>query len=222
MKLYCDITRQRFAQSLWLSAEPVIYLTQNDEPEIKIYLIVPSPGGGRNPFMYDVNAGAAGVTATATLCNPGGTPLTLTQRAELTASRKAFIGRLELDTEEIETFLEGRSERTAFLSIEITDGENSLTSFMGPVQLRAAATTAAATPIPGVIRATWVTGYTGGGITNLDGQETVGKPLGTRWEVTINGGQSNWELAEGSTPSNPETGFILTTDGGQLVRTLGY
>lgn len=222
MKLYCDITRQRFVQSFWLTAEPTIYLTQNDDPEIKIYLLVPSPAGGRYPHMYDVNSGAAGVTAVAALSNLGGDPLTLTEPVELTAVRKGFIGRLHLDTEEIGTFLANRLERPAFLAIELTEGENSLTSFMGPLILRAASTAFAAVRLPGVIRATWVTGYTGGGNANLDGQETVGKPLGTRYEVTINGFQSNWEISEGSLPTDTNAGIILTTDGRQLLRTLGF
>lgn len=223
MKLYCDITRQRFVQSFRLSAEIEIILTQNDDAEIEVYLLTPSGHGGRYPYMYDANSGNAAITAFATLCNPGGTPLTLTAAVQLTAIKNGFAGTLHLDTEEIATFLAGRSERATFLAIEITDeDENSSTPFNGPLTLRMASTAAGTVRISGVIRATWVTGYTGGGNANLDGQVTVGKTLGTRWEVTINGGQSNWELAAGNVPSNAEAGIILTTDGGQLVRTLGF
>lgn len=219
MKLYCDITRQRFVQSFRLTAEITIIWTQNDDPEIQVYLLVPSPGGGRWPYMYDVNSGKAGVIATATLCNPGGTPLTLTEAVELTAIKNGFSGTLHLDTEEIATFLAGRSDRKAFLAIEL-DGSQAI--FYGEVTLRAASTSAASTRIPGVIRATLVTGYTGGGNANLDGQVTVGKPLGTRYEVTVNGFTSFWEVSAGSLPTDTNAGIILTTDGRQLLRTLGF
>lgn len=223
MKLYCDITRQKFAQSFRVAAEPTVFLTQHDDVPIEVYLVVPNPDGGRFPFMYDVNSGKAGLTATATLCNPGGTPLTLTEAAELTIIHKGFSGTFHLDTEEIDTFLSDRSDRLCALAIEVTDADsNRLTSFLGYLTLRMASTAAGTVRIGSVIRATWVTGYTGGGNANLDGQETVGKPLGTRYEVTINGFQSNWEIAEGSLPTDVGTGIILTTDGRQLLRTLGF
>lgn len=223
MNLYCDIIRQRFAQSFYLAAEPRVYLTQNDDASINAFLLVPSLNGGRYPFMYDVNSGKSGVTAVATLCNPGGTPLTLTAPVTLANIKNGFSGTLHLNTNEIDTFLAGRSERTAFLAIEVTDAVgNKLTSFMGEVTIRMASTAAGTVSIPSVIRRAEITGYTGGGATNLDGLATVGKSPGTIFWVKINGAESHWEYTgPGSTPSDPDSGIILTTDGGQLVKTIG-
>lgn len=223
MNLYCDIIRQRFAQSFYLAAEPRVYLTQNDDAPGNFFLVVPSRDGGRWPFMYDVNSGKTGVTAVATLCNPGGAPLTLTAPLTLANIKNGFTGTLHLNTNEIDTFLTGRAERTAFLAIEVTDASgNKLTSFMGEVTVRMASTAAGTVAIPGVIRNKLIVGYTGGGSTKLDGVVTVGKDIGTRWDVTINGVESHWEYTgPGSTPSDPDSGIILTTDGGQLMRTIG-
>ena len=222
MKLYCDITRQRFVQSFRIAAEIQIILTQNDDREIAVYLVTPNPAGGRFPYMYDANSGRAGVTAYATICNPGGTPLTLTEPAQLAVIKNGFTGTLHLDTEQIETFLAGRAERSAFLAIEIAEGDSKLAIFYGELTLRTASTSMGTVRLPGIIRATWVTGYTGGGNTNLDGQPTVGKTLGTRYEVTINGFTSFWEVSAGSLPTDVNAGIILATDGGQLLRTLGF
>lgn len=221
MKLYCDITRQRFVQSFRRASDIQVFLTQNDDKELEIYLLKQT-GNGRHPYMYDANSGREDRTAYATLCNPGGTPLTLTEPVQLTPIKNGFTGTLHLDTEEIDTFLAGRAERSAFLAIEFIDGDTNLGLFYSEVTLRKAATAATTVRIQGVIRATWVTGYTGGGNAKLDGQPTVGKPLGTRYEVTINRFTSFWEVSAGSLPTDTNAGIILTTDGGQLLRTLGF
>lgn len=223
MNLYCDIIRQRFVQGFRFANEIRVFLTQNDDETVNVYLVVPSRDGGRYPFMYDANSGKAGTTATATLCNPGGTPLTLTAPLTLTNIENGFSGTLHLNTTEIDTFLTGRAERTAFLAIEWTDSDgNKLTSFLGEVTLRMAATAAGTVSIPGVIRRRDITGYIGGGPTKLDGVTTIGKAIGTRWDVTINGAESHWEYTgPGATPTDVDSGIILTTDGGQLVRTIG-
>lgn len=220
MKLYCDITRQRFVQSNRLSAEIEIILTQNDDAEIEVYLLIPSSHGGRYPYKYDANSGNAGITAYATLCNPGGTPLTLTAAVQLTAIKNGFAGTLNLDTEEIVTFLAGRSEREAFLAIEITDeDENDSAVFNGPVTLRMDSTTADTVSIAGYRRLQDVTGYTGGGPTNLDGAVPAGETVGTIYLVTIDDSESHWiNQGPGAIPTDLDAGIILTTAGDNLRR----
>jgi hypothetical protein len=223
MDLYCDIIRQRFVQGFRSAGQVTPFFTQNDEATARIYLLVPNPRGGSYPFMYDANSGKAGVTATATICNPGGIPLTLTAPLPLSNIKNGFDGTLNLATVEIATFLAGRAERTAFLAVEVSDqAGNRLTSFLGEIVLRSAATAGDTIAIPGVVRLTAVTGYTGGTPADLEGIVTGNKAVGTIFWVKINGAESHWEyVGPGSTPSDPDSGIILTTDGGQLYRTLG-
>src|SRR5205823_3263408 len=108
MNLYCDIIRQRFVQGFRFANEVRIFLTQNDDAVVNIYLLVPSRDRERYPFMYDASSGKSGVTAVATICNPGGTPLTLTVPLPLANIDKDFSGTLHLNTAEIDTFLAGR------------------------------------------------------------------------------------------------------------------
>jgi hypothetical protein len=224
MKLYCDITRQRFVQGASLSAEITPFFTQNDTATFQVYLLT-ATGNSRFPFTYDRTSGKAGYTATATLCNPGGSPLTLTDPVSLDLVRNGFSGTITLDTQELVTFLTGRAERAAFLAIEVTDDAgNKVTSFMGEVSLRMAATAAETVKISSVIRRQDITDYVAHGddaTGTLEGIATVGLSLGTLWWVKINGSESHWELSEGSTPSDPDAGIIFTTDGGQLVRSIG-
>ncbi|MEY2512002.1 MAG: hypothetical protein QOE26_2765 [Verrucomicrobiota bacterium] len=220
MKLYCDITRQRFVQGFWLSAEITPFFTQNDTATFQVYLLA-ATGNSRFPFTYDRTSGKAGYTATATLCNPGGSPLTLTDPVSLDLIRNGFSGTITLDTQELVTFLTGRAERAAFLAIEVTDDAGSkVTSFMGEVSLCMAATAAETVKISSVIRRQDITSYMGGS-ESLEGIATIGLSLGTLWWVKINGSESHWELTEGSAASDPDSGIILTADGGQLVRTIG-
>lgn len=223
MNLYCDIINQRFVMGSRLTAEVKPFFTQNDDAPIKVYLLTPARDGGRFPFMYDENSGKAGVTAYASLSNPGGSPLTLVAPAELAIIPNGFDGTLHFNTSEIGAFLAGRETREAAFSIEITDADgNRLTSFMAYVILRAASTEAGTVTIPGVVRLPLITGYTGGGPTNLDGIVTVGKTVGTLYWVKINSAESHWEyVGPGAIPSDPDSGIILTTDGGQLYRTIG-
>lgn len=223
MNFYCDVINQRFAGGYRSVAEPRIVLTQNNDIAGKFYLLQPNQRNGRYPFMYDPSSGSSGVVAKAVLCNPGGTPLTLTAPATLTPITNGFSGLIQTNTSEIETFLTGYAERQAVLAIEVTDSGDAshITSFQREVTLRMDSTAAETSSIPGVIRLRGVTGYVGGGTTNLDGAVTAGNPIGTRYEVTINGYESHWELAAGSQPSDPDSGIILTTDGGQLLRTIG-
>lgn len=226
MNFFCDVINQRFVKGFRIPSIADIVVTQDNDIAGKFYLIQPN-GSSRFPFMYDPNSGDADATAKAALCNPGGTPLTLTEPVNLTAILNGFAGTIRTNTTEIETFLTGWPERKCQLAIEVTDVEgNHLTDFQSELTLRAASTASDVESIPGVIRDKNIIGYTGGGPTNLDGVVTADKAVGTRWDVTLTIGgariESHWEYTgPGITPSDPDSGIILTTDGGQLVRTIG-
>jgi hypothetical protein len=226
MNFFCDVISQRFLKGFRIPSVADIIVTQNNDIEGKFYLVQPN-GSSRFPFMYDPNSGDAGLIAKATLCNPGGTPLTLTEPTTLSAILNGFTGIIRTSTEQIATFLAGYTERKCQLAIEVTDIDgNHVTDFQSELTLRSASTGADVEVIAGVIRDKRITGYLGGGPTNLDGVVTADKPIGTRWDVTLTIGgaraESHWEYTgPGATPSDPDSGIILTTDGGQLVRTIG-
>jgi hypothetical protein len=226
MDFFCDVINQRFAKGFRNPSLGNPIITQNNDIEGKFYLVQPN-GSSRFPFMYDPSSGGSNLTAQAILCNPGGTPLTLTERAELSVILNGFAGTIHTNTTEIQNFLAGLPERKCQLAIEVTDAEgNHLTDFQSELTLRSASTGAEVESIPGVIRDKNITGYTGGGATNLDGVITADKTIGTRWDVTLTIGgarvESHWEyIGPGATPSDPDSGIILTVDGGQLVRTIG-
>jgi hypothetical protein len=225
MKLFCDLTNQRFALGMRIAADARPIFTQNDSVTIKAYLLAQNQnGGGRFPFMYDVNSGSSDVAAAATLCNPGRLSLNSHQPGH-SQQREERILRRAAPEYRRDRHLPGWPRRTVRLPLHrnhrcLRRPRYQLSRCCARPLRRHLRRDRELSPRR-IIRLTTVTGYTGGGPTKLDGISTVGRALGTVFWVKINGAESHWELVEGSTASDPDSGIILTTDGGQLVRTIG-
>jgi len=217
MDLYCDTRNKRFAWGFGHNAEVGIVLTQDNNQPIRLYLVQPGRHPGTpHPFCYDPASGDGAYTTILSLRNITAGPITLASTQPLTPIRNGFEGILNLNTQEIADFLEGRAEREAAFCVDLVDGDgNRISPFRRPITLQAT-DAGATTTIPGVIYDPTITGLTGGGSSNLDGQVTEGRALGTLFIIirVISGArsQSVWQLIAGNDPTDEDAGIVQPLD----------
>lgn len=217
MDLICDIINKRFAWSFGHNGEVPIVLTQSNNQPIRLYLVQPGRHPGTQfPFCYDPASGDASYAAIISVRDITAGPVTLSSTQPLTAIRNGFEGILHLDTQEISDFLSGRAEREAAFCVDLTDSAgNKLSPFRRSIALQATSA-GGATTIPGVIYNPAITGLTGGGATNLDGQVTAGRAIGTLWIVirTISGERvkSEWLTISATGVTDEDAGIIRPLD----------
>lgn len=217
MDIFADIVNQRFVQDFRHANDAVHNLTQNDEQPLRLFMVQPSkyPGSG-HPFNYTAYSGDEDFTVIVSLRDVTTDPVTLASTETMTALPNGFEGVLHLNTEEIATFLSGRSQRDVELCIDmIDDGGHRFSPFRRTVTLRAS-DSGTTTPIPGAVYDPAIIGLTGGGLTNLDGIATVSKAVGSLQILTrqVSGAwtASTWKLIAGTTAEDEEGGVIRPDD----------
>lgn len=218
MDIVCDIINQRFAWNFRSNGDCSIVLTQNDDQPIRLYMVQPSPYVGRGyPFYYTALSGDEDVTCIVSLRDCTTVPLTLASTEPMGAILNGFDGVLHLNTEEVATFLSGRAQRDADFCIDLIDtGGHRISVFRRSITLRATDSGTVTLTTPGVLYSLGITGLTGGGATNLDGLETVGRGVGSVQIVIrqVSGAwtQSSWRLTTGTAAEDEDGGIIRPDD----------
>lgn len=215
--LFANLTSNAFAAGFRDANEPRLALGQDNDQQFRLYLLRSGrhPGSG-HPFIYDVQSGATNVLAIASLRDITASPVTLASSPPMTPVRDGFEGILHTNTPEIASFLAGRAERKAGFCIDLTDVSGFKTSpFRSELILRAT-DAGAPTIIAGELYLSQITGFIGGGPTNLDGVNTAARSLGTLFRVIVNIGitpvLSEWRLQEGPDATDLAAGIIRPLD----------
>lgn len=224
LKLFCDLTNGQFAAGFNDRTAPRHAISQNNDLPFRLYLLQPL-NSSRWPFSYDSWSGDPDVTAILSLRDLL-TAAPLASTSPLNPIKYGFQGILHTNTFEVSSYLSGRLERDAQLSVELFDGSgNKINPFRRDIILRA---TPGATPtaLGTVLYFPEVTAYLGSGPEALQSKSTAGK-VGTVFEAFVNGIFVAWRVEPGTADTDLDLGIIkpndfdATTNPVNLVRGLG-